>query len=70
MNEEKIEMLQDAGIDLNEWLKGFESVEESVKNSVRMIKKHPLLSDHFPVHGMIIHPKTGELDWVINGYEA
>jgi carbonic anhydrase len=66
---ERIEMLKYSGIDLENWLKGFESVEESVKHSVNMLKNHPLLPANIPVHGLIIDPHTGKLDLVVNGYE-
>jgi carbonic anhydrase len=67
--QERLEMLKYSGIDLENWLKGFESVEESVKHSVNMLKNHPLLPANIPVHGLIIDPHTGKLDLVINGYE-
>ncbi|MBA2871844.1 carbonic anhydrase [Anoxybacillus calidus] len=66
---ERLEMLKYSGIDLENWLKGFESVEESVKHSVNMLKNHPLLPANIPVHGLIIDPHTGKLDLVVNGYE-
>ncbi|NGQ94692.1 carbonic anhydrase [Brevibacillus sp. SYP-B805] len=67
---ETIEVLQNAGINLDRWLRGFDDVAESVRNSVRMIKRHPLLTDDIPVHGLIIDPETGKLDLVVNGYES
>lgn len=51
-----------------EWLKGFDSVEASVKQSVSIIENHPLLPEDIPVHGLIIDPHTGKLDLVTNGY--
>ncbi|HZG61732.1 MAG TPA: carbonic anhydrase [Anoxybacillus sp.] len=66
---QRLEMLKYSGIDLENWLKGFESVEESVKHSVNMLKNHPLLPANIPVHGLIIDPHTGKLDLVVNGYE-
>jgi carbonic anhydrase len=68
ISEERIKTLTNAGIDLHKWLSGFTSVEESIKNSVEMIKNHPLLPPHIPVHGLVIHPETGKLDLVVNGY--
>lgn len=63
-------MLTSAGLDLKTWLTGFDSVEESVSHSVNMIKNHPALPKKVPVHGLVIHPETGKLDVVINGYET
>ncbi|RAK21089.1 carbonic anhydrase [Anoxybacillus vitaminiphilus] len=50
---ERLETLKYSGIDLENWLKGFDSVEESVKHSVNMLKNHPLLPANIPVHGLI-----------------
>lgn len=61
--------LQHAGINLKQWLRGFENVNESVKNSVETIKNHPLLPESVAVHGLLIDPVTGRLDVVVNGYD-
>jgi carbonic anhydrase len=34
-----------------------------------VIKNHPLLPKDIPVHGLVIDPKTGKLDLIVNGYE-
>ncbi|MFC0274008.1 beta-class carbonic anhydrase [Metabacillus herbersteinensis] len=67
--EERINMLHYSGLDLNQWLKGFDKVEDSVLDSVNTIKNHPLLPEGIPVHGLIIDPQTGKLDVVIDGYQ-
>jgi carbonic anhydrase len=69
ISEETIETLKYSGIDLNRWLKGFDKVEDSVRDSVERIKNHPLLAENIPVHGLVIDPATGKLDVVVNGYE-
>ncbi|QRG69810.1 beta-class carbonic anhydrase [Brevibacillus choshinensis] len=61
--------LQHAGINLNQWLRGFDCVDDSVKNSVETIKNHPLLPESVAVHGLLIDPATGRLDVVVNGYD-
>ncbi|HDR8449200.1 beta-class carbonic anhydrase [Bacillus cereus] len=63
-----IRTLQHAGIDLSTWLTGFRNVQESVQHSVEMIRQHPLLPSYVPVHGLVIHPKTGNLEVVVEGY--
>ncbi|OIR61750.1 carbonic anhydrase [Bacillus sp. FMQ74] len=65
-----LNLLTSAGLDLKTWLTGFHSVKESVSHSVNLIKNHPLLPKKVPVHGLVIHPETGNLDVVINGYET
>ena len=68
--EERIETLKYSGIDLHKWLEGFNNVQESVTHSVDMVQKHPLFPHDVPVHGMVINPKTGRLEVVVNGYSA
>lgn len=65
-----INTLNTAGINVNKWLKGFDSVEESVKESVGIIKNHPLMPKDVRVHGLLIDPLTGKVEVVINGYEV
>ena len=69
VSQETLDTLEYSGIDFQNWLKGFSSVEESVAHSVDVIKNHPLLPTDVPVHGLVIDPATGKLDVVINGYE-
>lgn len=68
ISEDRIDTLSNAGIDLSKWLTGFQCVEESVTNSVHLIKNHPLIPDNVAIHGMVIHPETGKLDLVVDGY--
>lgn len=56
-----------AKYDLVEWIGGFESEEENVKNVVEKIKNHPLIPN-VPVHGLIIDIVTGELKVLVDGY--
>ncbi|MBM7661349.1 carbonic anhydrase [Bacillus mesophilus] len=64
---EKISALKHAGINIDAFLRGFESVEQSVRESVHTIKNHPLLPEHVLVHGLIIDPHSGELELIIDG---
>lgn len=66
--EQTIETIKSCGIDLKQWLHGFSSVDESVRQSVDLIKNHPLMVPTIPVHGLIIDPETGKLDVVVDGY--
>ncbi|NBI30961.1 beta-class carbonic anhydrase [Chengkuizengella marina] len=67
ITEETLQTLEGSGVQLSSWLKGFDSVENGVKNSVSIVKNHPLLPPEIPVHGLIIHPETGELEVVVDG---
>ena len=63
-----ISTLRGAGIDLDSWLKGFDNVHDSVRHTVATIRSHPLMPKDIPVHGLVIHPATGQLDVVVDGY--
>lgn len=66
---ETLDTIKNAGIKLDQWLEGFDSVELSVEHSVNMIRNHPLMTKEVPVHGLVIDPETGKLDLVVNGYD-
>jgi carbonic anhydrase len=68
VSDQVLETLGHAGIDLQRWLIGFDRVEDGVRHSVDVIRNHPLLPPGVPVHGMIIHPVTGKLDLLVDGY--
>ena len=42
-------------------------MEDSVRHTVGMIRRHPLMPDYIPVHGLVIHPTTGKLALIVNG---
>ncbi|WP_066310868.1 carbonic anhydrase [Bacillus sp. FJAT-29814] len=69
ISEETLATLEYSGIDFKQWLHGFDSVTDSVKHSVETIKNHPLMPVGVPVHGLVIDPKTGQLDLVVDGYQ-
>lgn len=63
----KIKTLQHAGINIDKWLEGYNHPSDSLRQSVHMIKNHPLIPDHIVVHGLLMDGETGKLDIVING---
>src|SRR5690606_30762204 len=69
IREETLETLTGAGVNLKRCLTGFDKVRESVENGVSIVRNHPLLPPGTPVHAMIVHPVTGKLDLVADGYE-
>ncbi|MEH7304336.1 beta-class carbonic anhydrase [Neobacillus drentensis] len=69
ISEETFDTLTYSGIDIKKWLHGFDNVTDSVVHSVEIIKNHPLMSKDIPVHGLVIDPKTGKLDLVVDGYK-
>lgn len=62
IQKETIEMLRYCGVDIKNWLKGFDSAEDSVKETVKLIANHPLLPEDVDVTGFLIDPSTGRLD--------
>ncbi|MGM0884711.1 MAG: beta-class carbonic anhydrase [Bacillota bacterium] len=63
-----VQTLENAGIRMDKFLRGFGSSEEGVMHSVKMIRKHPLFPKDVPVHGLIIHPETGALEVIVEDY--
>lgn len=70
ISSETIRTLSHSGIDLKRFLSGFHSVTDAVADSVSMIRNHPLLPADIGVHGLVIHPETGELSIVTRGKET
>lgn len=65
--DDRIVTLRNAGINLDNWLTGFDDVEDSVRHTVSIIRRHPLMPDNVAVHGLVIHPATGKLTLVVDG---
>lgn len=62
--EENIDMIQFGGIDFHRWLGGFESVSQSVSESIHLLQKHPLIPKDVTIRGFVINIETGELEEV------
>ncbi|GAA0594823.1 carbonic anhydrase [Virgibacillus siamensis] len=69
ISKEQLDTIKEDGVDVHQFLAGFDNVEESVKHSVKTVTNHPLMPADVPVHGLVIDPKTGKLETVVNGYE-
>ena len=63
-----IHTLNHSGANLDQWLTGFNRVEDGVIASVEMIRNHPLMPEHLPVHGLVMDPETGKLELLVDGY--
>jgi len=68
VSDQTLAMLGHSGINLKDWLVGFDKVETGVRQSVDVIRNHPLLPADIPVHGLLIDPATGKLDLLVDGY--
>ena len=58
---ERIDMIRYCGIDFKYWLRGFDSTECSVKDTVEQVRNHPLIPTDITVRGFVINSVTGEL---------
>lgn len=69
ISEDTIKTISNSGINVNRFLSGYENVEGGVINSVRLVRNHPLMPKDIPVHGMVMDPTTGKLEWIKDGYQ-
>jgi len=69
VDESLFSTLKYSGINMEDWLHGFNDVTESVKHSVDVVRNHPLMDKTVPIHGLVAHPDTGRLDLIVDGYE-
>lgn len=64
VNEEHISLLRHCGIDLDSWLHGFDDSQKAVRETVDLIRNHPLMTRDIRVGGYIMDTETGELTTV------
>ncbi|MDT0716661.1 beta-class carbonic anhydrase [Staphylococcus chromogenes] len=69
VNSQVFDILGHSGIDVPNFLKGFDDVYENVRQNIQMIYDHPLFDRKVPVHGLVIDPHTGKLELVQDGYQ-
>lgn len=62
--DEHITLMRHCGIDLDSWLHGFDDTEDAVKETVELIRNHPLMAHDVRVGGYIIDTVTGKLEIV------
>ncbi|WP_270167692.1 beta-class carbonic anhydrase [Paenibacillus sp. SYP-B4298] len=63
-----VETLENSGIRMEKFLRGFSSAEEGVMHSVKMVRRHPLFPKAVPVHGFVMDPMTGALEVIVEDY--
>lgn len=62
VSEEHITLMEHCGINLKEWLRGFEETDEAVRETVDLICHHPLMPpEGVNVQGFVMDSYTGEL---------
>ncbi len=62
VSEEHITLMKHCGINLKEWLHGFDDTDEAIKETVDLIANHPLMPPTgVNVQGFVMDTYTGEL---------
>jgi carbonic anhydrase len=69
VSDDVLATLSHAGINLQQWLTGFDSVESGVRESVGVIRNHPLIPKDVVVHGLMMDSETGALKLIVDGYK-
>ncbi len=62
--------VESAAAKLNEFPSQLADERKNVAQAVKLARASPLISQSIPVHGLMVNTDTGQLDWVINGYQA
>ena len=61
IDDEHISLMKHCGIDLEKWLHGFDNVNEAVRETVDLVRNHPLMPADVTVRGYIMDSTTGGL---------
>ena len=61
IDEEHISLMKHCGINLEEWLHGFDNVHDAILETVDMVRNHPLMPHDVTVKGYIMDSSTGLL---------
>lgn len=61
ISDSTIDMVKRCGVDLQKWLSGFQETAQAVRDSVNLVKNHPLLPEDIKVEGFIMDSTTGEI---------
>ncbi len=55
---------------LNEYFGLFASERQNVIKGVDFVRHSPLIGPKIPVHGLLVDIASGQLEWVVNGYQT
>lgn len=70
ISKETIDLLEKSGINFEEEFEGFQTVEDSIRQGVNILREHPLLPDYVRVHGLVMDPSTGQVHTVTTEDES
>lgn len=55
---------------LNEFFGLFGSERANVIKAADIVRQSPLIGPKIPVHGLLVDIETGQVDWLVNGYQT
>lgn len=61
ISEETIELCRFCEVDFDKWLSGFDTVEKSVKETVDLLRAHPLIPKDVKISGFVMDSVTGKM---------
>lgn len=61
IDDEHISLMKHCGINLEQWLHGFDDVQQAILETVDLVKNHPLMPHDVTVRGYIMDSVTGLL---------
>ena len=61
ISESNINLMKHCGIDLDSWLHGFDDTDEAIRETVDLIRNHPLMTHDITVNGYRMDSETGAL---------
>ncbi|WP_094607090.1 hypothetical protein SPSIL_030080 [Sporomusa silvacetica DSM 10669] len=56
--------------ELKDWIDHFHHPIDNIEEVVIKIRNNPLIPKDVPIHGLIFNPHTGQLEVVVDGYQA
>ncbi|MDE6810952.1 MAG: carbonic anhydrase [Muribaculaceae bacterium] len=67
VSQEHITLMEHCGINLKEWLHGFDDTDAAIGETVDLVKNHPLMPSGITVEGYVMHTETGRLRRINEG---
>jgi carbonic anhydrase len=55
---------------LTEFFDVFASERQNVIRAVEFVRQSPLIGPKIPVQGLLVNVQSGQLEWVVNGYDV
>jgi len=56
--------------ELKNWIDHFHHPVDNIEEVVIKIRSNPLIPKDVPVHGLLFNPQSGQLEVIVDGYQA